>query len=97
MSVLGSVHHGRGVEGASHRACTRRLGRRREEQGKVGGVGSGMGRPCFSLTYLFGTDGLLRNLAKLLDGLLVVPQILLAAHEDDGHVGAEVKDFRDPL
>jgi hypothetical protein len=34
---------------------------------------------------------------QLLDGLLVVSQILLAADEDDGQAGAEVQDLRNPL
>lgn len=48
-------------------------------------------------TYLLGRDGLLAGLAKLLDGLLVVTEILLAADEDDGQTLAEVQDLRDPL
>lgn len=34
---------------------------------------------------------------QLLDGLLVVTKILLAADKDDGKAVAEVQDFRDPL
>ncbi len=45
------------------------------------------------VTYLLGSDGLLAGLAKLLDDLRIVPQVLLATDEDDGHVRAEVKDF----
>lgn len=48
-------------------------------------------------TYLLGRDGLLAGLAKLLDGLLVVTEILLAADEDDWQTLAEVQDLRDPL
>jgi hypothetical protein len=47
--------------------------------------------------YLFRGDGLLRCLVQLLNSLLVVSQILLAADEDDGEARAEVKDFGDPL
>jgi len=47
--------------------------------------------------HLLGRNGLLAGLAKLLDGLLVVTQILLAADEDDGKALAEVKDFGNPL
>lgn len=50
---------------------------------------------CYA--YLFGGDGLLRRLVQLLNGLLVVSQILLATDEDDGEAGAEVQDLRDPL
>jgi hypothetical protein len=34
---------------------------------------------------------------ELLNGLLVVTQILLAADEDDGETAAEMEDFGDPL
>ena len=47
--------------------------------------------------YLLGSDGLLAGLVKLLDGFLVVTEILLAADEDDGQATAEMHDFRDPL
>ena len=47
--------------------------------------------------YLLRSDRLLRGLVQLLDGLLVVAQILLAADEDDGQAGAEVQDLGDPL
>ena len=46
---------------------------------------------------LFWGDWLLRSLVELFDGLLVIPEILLAAHEDDGQALAEVQDLRDPL
>jgi len=49
------------------------------------------------LTYLLGRHGLLARLAKLLDGLGVVSEILLAANQDDGETLAEVENFRDPL
>jgi hypothetical protein len=49
------------------------------------------------LLTLFGRHGLLAGLAKLLDRLLVVSQILLAANENDGETLAEVKDLRNPL
>jgi len=48
-------------------------------------------------TYLLLCDGLLRSLVQLLDGLLVVPKIALATNKDNGKVGAEVKDFGNPL
>jgi hypothetical protein len=47
--------------------------------------------------YLFGSDRLLAGLVQLLDGLLVVTQILLAPNENDWEAGAEVEDFRNPL
>jgi hypothetical protein len=43
--------------------------------------------------YLLGRDWLLRSLVQLLNRLLVVSQILLATHEDDGEARAEVQDF----
>ena len=49
------------------------------------------------MAYLLWCHGLLRRLVKLLNRLLVVSQILLAADEDDGQAGAEVQDLRDPL
>lgn len=55
---------------------------------------------CFIMddyAYLFRGDGLLRCLVQLLNGLLVVSQILLAADEDDGQAGAEVQDLGNPL
>jgi len=55
---------------------------------------------CFNMgscAYLFRGDGLLRCLVQLLNGLLVVSQILLAADEDDGQAGAEVQDLGNPL
>jgi hypothetical protein len=48
-------------------------------------------------TYLLGRDGLLARLAKLLNSLVVVAQILLAANQNDGEALAEVKNLRDPL
>ena len=47
--------------------------------------------------YLFRGNGLLRCLVQLLNSLLVVSQILLAADEDDGQAGAEVQDLGNPL
>lgn len=47
--------------------------------------------------YLFRGNGLLRCLVQLLNGLLIVSQILLAADEDDGQAGAEVQDLGNPL
>jgi hypothetical protein len=52
---------------------------------------------CLSPMYLLGRDGLLASLAQLLDGLLVVAEILLAADKDDRQALAEVQDLRDPL
>lgn len=47
--------------------------------------------------YLLGGDGLLARLSQLLNRLLVVSEILLAANKDDGEALAEVKNLRDPL
>lgn len=47
--------------------------------------------------YLLGSNGLLAGLVKLLDGFLVVTEILLAANEDDRKATAEMHDFGDPL
>jgi hypothetical protein len=47
--------------------------------------------------YLFRGNGLLRRLVQLLNSLLVVSQILLAADKDDGQAGAEVENLGDPL
>lgn len=47
--------------------------------------------------YLLGADGLLACLAELLNGLVVVTQILLATNEDDGKALAEMQDLRNPL
>lgn len=41
-------------------------------------------------THLLGGHRLLGSLVELLDGLLVVAQILLAANQDDGQALAEV-------
>lgn len=48
-------------------------------------------------TYLLGRDRLLAGLAELLNGLVVVSQILLATNQDDGEALTEVKNLRDPL
>lgn len=48
-------------------------------------------------TYLLGRNGLLASLAQLLNRLLVVAQVLLAANEENGDVTAEVKDLGIPL
>lgn len=48
-------------------------------------------------THLFRGDGLLAGLAQLLDCLVVVAQILLAANENDGKTLAKVKNLGDPL
>lgn len=56
------------------------------------------------LTYFFGhgqalgvDDGGEFLLLQLLDGVLVVSQVQLGAHQDDGSVGAVVSDLRVPL
>jgi len=49
------------------------------------------------LLTLFGSNGLLACLVEFFDGLLVVAEILLAAHEDNGESLAEMQDLRDPL
>jgi hypothetical protein len=54
-------------------------------------------KPGAMHSYLLGSNGLLAGLVKLLDGLLVVTQVLLATDEDDGETVAEVKNFGDPL
>jgi hypothetical protein len=51
----------------------------------------------FNATYLLWGDGLLAGLVKLLDRLGIETQVLLAANENDGETGAEVKNFGDPL
>lgn len=43
--------------------------------------------------YLLRCDWLLRSLVELLNRLLVVSQILLAAHQNDGKTGAKVEDL----
>lgn len=48
-------------------------------------------------THLFWCHRLLRRLVQLLNCLLVISQILLAADQDDGESLAEMEDFRDPL
>lgn len=48
-------------------------------------------------THLLRGDRLLAGLAELLDGLVVVAQILLAADEDDGETLAKVKNLGNPL
>jgi hypothetical protein len=49
------------------------------------------------VSYLLGSNGLLACLMELLNGLLVVTQILLATNEDDGQAAAEMQDFGNPL
>lgn len=49
------------------------------------------------VTHLLVCDGLLRRLVKLIDRLLVMPKINLAADQNDGKTLAEVEDLRDPL
>lgn len=48
-------------------------------------------------SYLLRGDGLLAGLSELLNDLLVVSQILLAANKDDRETLAEVQNLRDPL
>ena len=48
-------------------------------------------------TDLLWGNRLLRGLVKLLNRLLVVTQILLAANKDDGQARAEMQHLRDPL
>jgi hypothetical protein len=48
-------------------------------------------------SYLLRGNGLLAGLSELLDDLLVVSQILLAANKDDRETLAEVQNLRDPL
>jgi hypothetical protein len=48
-------------------------------------------------SYLLGSNGLLTSFVKLLDGLLVITQVLLTSDEDDWETAAEMKDFGDPL
>lgn len=48
-------------------------------------------------SHLLGSDWLLRSLVQLLNRLLVVSQILLAAHQDDRETLAEMEDLGDPL
>jgi hypothetical protein len=47
--------------------------------------------------YLLWRDWLLASLVKLLNGLLVVTEILLATNKDDWETRAEVHNLRDPL
>ena len=47
--------------------------------------------------YLFRSDWLLASLVKLLDGLLVVSQILLTSNKNGWETAAEMQHFRNPL
>jgi len=47
--------------------------------------------------YLLGRHGLLARLAELLNCLLVVAKILLAADQEYRHITAEVEDLGVPL
>ena len=58
-------------------------------------ISDGNPSPCD--TYLLGRHGLLAGLAKLLNRLLVVTQILLAANQENGDVAAEMKHLGIPL
>lgn len=48
-------------------------------------------------TYLLRRDGLLTSLAKLLNGLRVITQILFAANKNDGKALAEMENLGNPL
>lgn len=48
-------------------------------------------------TDLFWRHGLLGSLVKLLNGLLVEAEILLAANENNGQALAEMENLGDPL
>ncbi len=48
-------------------------------------------------TYLLWSNWLLGGLVELLDGLLVVTEILLTSDKDDWKTLAEMEDLRDPL
>ena len=48
-------------------------------------------------TYLLSSDGALRGLVQLLNGLGVVAQILLTTNQDDGETLAEVENLGNPL
>jgi len=50
-----------------------------------------------SETYAFGADGCLVVSPKLLNGALIVSQILLAGNQEDGESTAKVLDLREPL
>jgi len=47
--------------------------------------------------YLLRSNWLLGSLVELLDGLLVVTEILLTSNKDDWQTLAEMEDLRDPL
>lgn len=49
------------------------------------------------VTYLLWSNWLLGSLVELLDGLLVVTEILLTSDKDDWKTLAEMEDLRDPL
>ena len=49
------------------------------------------------ITHLLRRDRLLAGLAELLNGLVVISQILLTTNQDDGKSLTEVKDLGDPL
>jgi hypothetical protein len=48
-------------------------------------------------TYLLWGNWLLGGLMQFLNGLLVVPKVLLASNEDNRKALAEMENFRDPL
>jgi hypothetical protein len=48
-------------------------------------------------TYLLWGNRFLGGLVQFLNGLRVVPEILLASNEDDRKALAEMENFRDPL
>ena len=84
-----------------------------DDEGRLGGLFEHLADALFGFGGAFevgdGADGIGHSLAlvgferrlvhllQLPFGVVVVPQILLVAHEDDGHVGAEMPHFRRPL
>lgn len=51
----------------------------------------------WAITYLLRRDGLLTGLAKLLNGLRIISQILFAADKNDGKTLAEMENLGNPL
>lgn len=56
-----------------------------------------MGPDGVATTYLLRRDGFLTSLAKLLNGLWVISQILFAADKNDGKTLAEMENLGNPL
>ena len=82
---------------AERQSSARRLVPARDARGQKAKVRKLKKRPPSVSAHLLGRDGPLRRLAELLDRPRVVPEVLLAANEDDGQVRAEVEDLGDPL